>query len=123
MVGYHQVFTFIYSKREGTPAAKMVDNTPHVVIQNRFDRLVDIVQKHAYEKNQLDLGATVPVLVEGTSKRDELLIAGKSPKNQTVHAPLPSGVSAQQLAGTIVDVHIDEAKTWYLSGKIANYAK
>lgn len=123
MVGYHQVFTFIYSKREGTPAAKMVDNTPHVVIQNRFDRLVDIVQKHAYEKNQLDLGATVPVLVEGTSKRDELLIAGKSPKNQTVHAPLPSGVSAQQLAGTIVDVHIDEAKTWYLSGKIVNYAK
>lgn len=123
MVGYHQVFTFIYSKREGTPAAKMVDNTPHVVIQNRFDRLVDIVQKHAYEKNQLDLGATVPVLVEGTSKRDELLIAGKSPKNQTVHAPLPSGVSAQQLAGTIVDVHIDEAKTWYLSGEIANYAK
>ena len=123
MVGYHQVFTFIYSKREGTPAAKMVDNTPHAVIQNRFDRLVDIVQKHAYEKNQLDLGATVPVLVEGTSKRDELLIAGKSPKNQTVHAPLPSGVSAQQLAGTIVDVHIDEAKTWYLSGKIVNYAK
>lgn len=123
MVGYHQVFTFIYSKREGTPAAKMVDNTPHVVIQNRFDRLVDIVQKHAYEKNQLDLGATVPVLVEGTSKRDELLIAGKSPKNQTVHAPLPSGVSAQQLAGTIVDVHIDEAKTWHLSGKIVNYAK
>ena len=45
-VGYHQVFTFIYSKREGTPAAKMVDNTPHEVIQQRFDRLVDIVQKH-----------------------------------------------------------------------------
>ena len=121
-VGYHQVFTFIYSKREGTPAAKMVDNTPHEVIQQRFDRLVDIVQKHAYEKNQLDLGATVPVLVEGTSKRDNLLIAGKSPKNQTVHAPLPEGVSADQLAGSIVNVHIDEAKTWYLSGKIVDHA-
>ena len=120
-VGYHQVFTFIYSKREGTPAAKMVDNTPHEVIQQRFDRLVDIVQKHAYEKNQLDLGATVPVLVEGTSKRDNLLIAGKSPKNQTVHAPLPEGVSADQLAGSIVNVHIDEAKTWYLSGKIVDH--
>ena len=121
-VGYHQVFTFIYSKREGTPAAKMVDNTPHEVIQQRFDRLVDIVQKHAYEKNQLDLGATVPVLVEGTSKRDNLLIAGKSPKNQTVHAPLPEGVSADQLTGSIVNVHIDEAKTWYLSGKIVDHA-
>ena len=119
-VGYHQVFTFIYSKREGTPAAKMVDNTPHEVIQQRFDRLVDIVQKHAYEKNQLDLGRTVPVLVEGTSKRDNLLIAGKSPKNQTVHAPLPEGVSAHALAGSIVNVKVDEAKTWYLSGTIVD---
>ncbi|WP_303251081.1 tRNA (N6-isopentenyl adenosine(37)-C2)-methylthiotransferase MiaB [uncultured Senegalimassilia sp.] len=119
-VGYHQVFTFIYSKREGTPAAKMVDNTPHEVIQQRFDRLVDIVQKHAYEKNQLDLGRTVPVLVEGTSKRDNLLIAGKSPKNQTVHAPLPEGVSANELEGSIVNVKVDEAKTWYLSGTIVD---
>ena len=119
-VGYHQVFTFIYSKREGTPAAKMVDNTPHEVIQQRFDRLVDIVQKHAYEKNQLDLGRTVPVLVEGTSKRDNLLIAGKSPKNQTVHAPLPEGVSANALEGSIVNVKVDEAKTWYLSGTIVD---
>lgn len=119
-VGYHQVFTFIYSKREGTPAAKMVDNTPHEVIQKRFDRLVDIVQKHAYEKNQLDLGRTVPVLVEGTSKRDNLLIAGKSPKNQTVHAPLPEGVSANALEGSIVNVKVDEAKTWYLSGTIVD---
>ena len=119
-VGYHQVFTFIYSKREGTPAAKMVDNTPHEVIQQRFDCLVDIVQKHAYEKNQLDLGRTVPVLVEGTSKRDNLLIAGKSPKNQTVHTPLPEGVSADALAGSIVNVKVDEAKTWYLSGTIVD---
>lgn len=119
-VGYHQVFTFIYSKREGTPAAKMVDNTPHEVIQQRFDRLVDIVQKHAYEKNQLDLSRTVPVLVEGTSKRDNLLIAGKSPKNQTVHAPLPEGVSADALAGSTVNVKVDEAKTWYLSGTIVD---
>lgn len=119
-VGYHQVFTFIYSKREGTPAAKMVDNTPHEVIQQRFDRLVDIVQKHAYEKNQLDLGRTVPVLVEGTSKRDNLLIAGKSPKNQTVHAPLPEDISANALAGSIVNVKVDEAKTWYLSGTIVD---
>ena len=74
-IGYHQVFTFIYSKREGTPAASMEDNTPHEVIQKRFDCLVDIVQAHAFEKNQLDLGATIPVLVEGSSKRDELLIA------------------------------------------------
>ena len=117
-IGYHQVFTFIYSKREGTPAASMEDNTPHEVIQKRFDRLVDIVQAHAFEKNQLDLGATIPVLVEGSSKRDELLIAGKSPKNQTVHAPVPAGKTPEQLAGSIVNVRINEAKTWYLAGDI-----
>ena len=117
-VGYHQVFTFIYSKREGTPAAKMTDDTPHEVIQERFDRLVDIVQKRAFEANQQDLGSTVRVLVEGASKRDHSLIAGKSPKNQTVHAPAPTNVDPESLAGTFVDVKVDEARTWYLSGTI-----
>lgn len=48
-VGYGQVFTFIYSKREGTPAAKMEDPTPRETIQRRFDELVDIVQEGAHE--------------------------------------------------------------------------
>mgnify|MGYP002510389398 CR=1 FL=1 len=117
-VGYSQVFTFIYSKREGTPAAKMNDDTPREVIQERFDRLVDVVQKHAYNANQVDLGATVDVLVEGLSKRDDGLIVGKSPKNQTVHAALPSGVSIEELLGKVVPVKIDEARTWYLRGAI-----
>lgn len=59
-VGYSQVFTFIYSKREGTPAAEMDDDTPREVIQERFDRLVDLVQRKAFEANQAELGATVP---------------------------------------------------------------
>ncbi len=117
-VGYHQVFTFIYSKREGTPAAKIVDNTPREVIQNRFDELVEIVQKHAFELNQADLGTTVDVLVEGVSKRDENLLSGKSPKNQTVHAPIPAGKTIDDLCGRIVPVSVTEAKTWYLSGDV-----
>lgn len=117
-IGYHQVFTFIYSKREGTPAATMVDNTPHEVIQQRFDRLVDLVQKRAFDANQADLGHDVEVLVEGASKRDEAILSGRSPKNQTVHAPAPAGVSPESIAGKLVTVHIDEAKTWYLAGQI-----
>lgn len=117
-VGYHQVFTFIYSKREGTPAATMQDDTPHEVIQQRFDRLVEIVQRQAYERNQVDLGSVVEVLVEGASKRDESILAGRSPKNQTVHARVPEGYTATQLAGACVKVHVDEAKTWYLSGSV-----
>ncbi|WP_165172497.1 tRNA (N6-isopentenyl adenosine(37)-C2)-methylthiotransferase MiaB [Adlercreutzia sp. ZJ242] len=118
-VGYHQVFTFIYSKREGTPAAQMVDDTPREVIQERFDRLVDLVQRKAFELNQPEAGRTVPVLVEGTSKRDASILMGKSPKNQTVHARIPQGVRIEDLAGTIVNVRVDEARTWYLSGEIA----
>ncbi len=119
-VGYSQVFTFIYSKREGTPAAEMDDDTPREVIQERFDRLVDLVQRKAFEANQAELGATVPVLVEGTSKRDDSILAGKSPKNQTVHAPVPAGADAASLVGRIVPVTIEEARTWYLSGTIVH---
>ena len=119
-VGYHQVFTFIYSKREGTPAASMEDTTPRETIQERFDRLVDLVQARAFEANQADVDAVVEVLVEGASKRDAGLLAGKSPKNQTVHAPVPVGKTASELAGTIVPVRINEAKTWYLAGEVVN---
>lgn len=117
-VGYSQVFTFIYSKREGTPAAKWNDETPRSVIQERFDRLVGAVQESAFKANQVDLGAEVEVLVEGTSKRDDSVLVGKSPKNQTVHAPIPEGVRAADLIGNMVTVRIEEARTWYLRGVV-----
>ena len=98
-VGYHQVFTFLYSKREGTPAARMEDNTPHEVIQERFERLVQLVQDCAFEANQSDANAVMRVLVEGASKRDEHILTGRSEKNQTVHAPIPKGTSLEELKG------------------------
>ncbi len=117
-VGYHQVFTFIYSPREGTPAAKMPRNTPHDVIQERFDRLVSLVQDNAYDANQIDLGKTMDILVEGVSKRDNSILSGRSPKNQTVHAQIPTGKSIEDYLGRIVPVSITEAKTWYLRGDL-----
>lgn len=119
-VGYTQVFTFIYSKREGTPAARMEDNTPREVIQERFERLVDLVQEGALEANQAEAGKVVPVLVEGASKRDESVLMGRSPKNQTVHAPIPEGVSIEELQGTIVNVRVDVARAWYLRGQVVS---
>ena len=117
-VGYSQTFTFIYSKRAGTPAAEMMDDTPREVIQDRFDRLVNVVQDCAYKANQAELDQVVPVLVEGVSKRDESMLSGRSPKNQTVHAPIPAGKTIDDYIGTIVDVHVDEARTWYLRGQL-----
>ena len=117
-VGYAQVFTFIYSKREGTPAASYVDETPREVIQERFDRLRIAVEKGAYDFNQAQSGRTVPVLFEGPSKKEPGIITGRSPENITVHAPLPDGISINEVAGSILDVRIDEPRTWYLRGEI-----
>ena len=116
-VGYNQVFTFIYSPREGTPAAKMEQTSSREEIQNRFDRLVDLVQKKAFEQNQKERGNIVEVLIEGSSKRDPQVLSGKSPKNQTVHAKIPSGMNIADLCGRIIDVRVDEPKTWYLFGE------
>ena len=115
---YAQAFTFIYSRREGTPAARIEDPTPRDVIQDRFDRLVKVIEHTAFDFNQHELYETVPVLVEGTSKKDSGILQGKSPKNQTVHAPIPQGVCIEALVGRIVDVEIDTARTWYLSGSV-----
>ncbi len=117
-VGYHQVFTFIYSKREGTPAANMEDATPYEIIQDRFQRLVDLVQKRAYEVNQEDASKTLNVLVEGSSKRDDSILVGKSPKNQTIHAQIPQGFKVEDFTGKILPVKIKEARTWYLRGDL-----
>lgn len=121
-VSYGQVFTFIYSKRAGTPAAKMPDETSRETVQERFDRLVSLVQECAHAENAKELGRTVPVLVEGASRRDVSMLAGKSPKNQTVHAPIPPGRDVAEYRGQIVDVHIEETKTWFLRGRLRDAA-
>ena len=117
-VRYAQAYTFIYSKRAGTPAAEIDDPTPHEVILERFNRLVKVIETTAHEYNQGELHAVVPALIEGTSKKNDAVLLGKSPKNQTVHAPIPEGYSIDQLVGKIVDVDVDVAKTWYLSGSV-----
>lgn len=118
-VGYSQVFTFIYSKREGTPAASYEDNTPRAVIQDRFDRLRGVVEAGAYEYNQAQAGKVIPVLFEGSSKKEPGIVTGRSPENITVHAALPSGLKVEDVAGSILNVEIDEARTWYLRGTIS----
>ena len=115
---FSSAFTFIYSKRPGTPAAKIFDDTPREVIQERFDRLADLVARQAYDANQDDLGKLVGVLVEGPSKRDDRVLVGHSEKNRTVHFPIPTGLSEKDLVGRIVGVRVDEARTWYLRGEM-----
>ena len=116
--GFSSAFTFIYSRRPGTPAAKMPDDTPREVIQERFDRLADLVAEQAHDANQADLGQLVSVLVEGVSKRDASIMVGHSEKNRTVHFTVPEGRDPESLVGSISDVRVEEARTWYLRGSI-----
>ena len=114
---FAQAFTFIYSKRAGTPAAEIDDPTPREVIQDRFDRLVKHVETTAFDYNQRALDTVVPMLIEGTSKKDDSVLQGKSPWNQTVHCPVPAGHDPRDLIGKVLEVRVDTARTWYLSGQ------
>lgn len=117
-VRFSAAYTFIYSKRPGTPAARMADNTPKDVIQARFERLAALVADLAHEANQRDLNSVSEVLVEGPSKRSADVMVGHSRKNQTVHFNVEDGWDAKRLTGSIVDVQVNEARTWYLRGEV-----
>lgn len=115
---YDAAFTFIYSPREGTPAAAMEGQVPRDVVQARFDRLVAAVQAGALSKNLPLIGTVQRVLIEGTSKRDARVLTGRTGGNKVVHAPVPDGADPSALAGTFADVRIDDAQTWFLMGTL-----
>lgn len=120
---YDQLFTFLYSPRPGTKAARMTSDVPREVAQGRFDRLVDLVQQMALEKNRAEVGNVVEVLVEGTSKRDAAMLTGRTRTNKLVHAPLPPGVEPADLEGSLVSVRVTEAHPWHLVGTVAGYQR
>ena len=122
-VGFESAFTFIYSPRPGTPAAKMVDETPHEVIQGRFDRLAALVTDLSHEANVRALGTTVECLVEGPSRRDAAVMSGHSRHNQTVLFPLPDSLSPEELTGRLADVEVKVARSWYLRGPMVGEAR
>lgn len=116
--GFASAYTFIYSKRPGTPAAKFVDDTPREVIQERFDRLTRLVQELAFEANQHDLGTQSSVLVEGGSRRDANVLVGHSQRGQTVLIDPTPGIEPSRLIGHICTVDVTSARTWYLRGSL-----
>lgn len=77
-VRYAQAYTFIYSKRAGTPAAEIYDPTPHEVILERFNRLVKVIETTAHEYNQGELHTVVPALIEGTSKKNDAVLLARA---------------------------------------------
>lgn len=112
-VGYESAYTFIYSPREGTPAAKMQDNVPLEVKKQRLQRLNNLVNELSAEAMKKYQGQIVEVLVEGESKNNPDVLAGYTSKNKLVNFTGP-----KEAIGKIVKVKITEAKTWSLNGEM-----
>ncbi len=114
-VGYESAFTFIYSKRTGTPAAAMENQVSADVIKDRFDRLLALVQKIEREKCLALEGEEAEVLVEDVNSQDASLLTGRLANNFVVHFP-----GSQSLIGTIQKVHLKECKGFYYLGELIN---
>ena len=114
-VAYDSAFTFIYSPREGTPAAKFEDQIPEDVKHQRFDRLVDVVNEISLEKNSKYLGRTLEVLVEGRSKNNENTFSGRSDGFKLVNFTAESDAD---IVGELVNVKITDYKTFSLDGEL-----
>ena len=116
-VGYDQAFTFLYSPRAETPAARMEGQVEADVAQARFDRLVECVQTSARICNERLVGTRQTVLFEGASKRDPRILAGRTHGAKVLHMPLPEGERVADWAGRIVPVRVVDSATWYLLGE------
>ncbi|MGX6441904.1 tRNA (N6-isopentenyl adenosine(37)-C2)-methylthiotransferase MiaB [Neobacillus sp. K501] len=112
-VGYELAYTFIYSPREGTPAAKMEDNVPMEVKKERLQRLNALVNELSLEAMKKHEGQIVEVLVEGESKNNPDVLAGYTSRNKLVNFRAPKSA-----IGKIVKVKITDAKTWSLNGEM-----
>ena len=112
-VRYDSAFTFLYSKRKGTPAAEMPDQIPEDIKHERFNRLVEAVNRISAEKNALYRGRVEKVLCEGPSKRNSLTMCGRTDGFKLVNFR-----GSKEMVGQMVDIEITEGKTFSLEGRV-----
>ena len=112
-VRYDSAFTFIYSKRTGTPAAIMENQVPEDVVKDRFDRLLKEVQTISAEVCCVHEGTDQEVLVESVNDHDPSLVTGRMSNNLLVHFK-----GDESLIGSLVNVHLNECKGFYYIGEM-----
>lgn len=110
---FDNAFTFIYSKRTGTPAAAMENQVPPEQVKESFDRVLNTVHEMTANRTMKIVGETVEVLVEDQNEHDSSLVTGKLSNNTIVHFPGDSS-----LIGTLVKVKLEECKGFYYFGKM-----
>ena len=112
-VRYDNAYTFIYSKRTGTPAASMEQQVPEDVVKSRFDRLLMLVQEHARRQTARFAGTVQEVLIEEVNKHDSSLLTGRMGSNLLVHFP-----GDASLVGSIRSVQLLECRGFYYMGRL-----
>ncbi|MGL4522362.1 MAG: tRNA (N6-isopentenyl adenosine(37)-C2)-methylthiotransferase MiaB, partial [Bacilli bacterium] len=112
-VGFEAAYTYLYSPREGTPAAKMVDNVPLDVKKDRLQRLNALVNEQSAEANKKYVGRIVDVLVEGESKNNPDVLAGYTSTSKLVNFK-----GDKTLIGKIIQVKVTDSRTWSLNGEL-----
>ena len=110
---FDNAFTFIYSPRENTPAAKLEDHISVEEKEKRLYRLNEIVNQYFLENNQKWVGKTVSVLVEGKNTNGKDGLYGYTDTNKLINFP-----GTESLTGKIISVKVCEAKTWSLDGEV-----
>lgn len=110
---FDQIFSFIYSKREGTPAAKMDFVLPQEQIHENFNRLLEVQNEISKQKNDEYVGRAEKVLAEGVSKTDENMLTGRTDTSKIVNFK-----GDKTLIGKYVNVRITGAHTWSLNGEL-----
>lgn len=113
-VKYDSAFTFIYSPREGTPAAGFSDQIPYDIKHERFERLNEVVNKYSLDKNERLSDKTVKVLIDGSSRKDDKSYSGRTDGFKLVNVS-----SGRDITGQLVDVRITECKTFSIDGVLA----
>lgn len=113
-VRFDSVFSFIYSKRQGTPAAVMEDAISDSEKHENFDRLLEVQNRISREINDACFGKTFELLVEGESKTDENMLTGRTPGGKIVNFPKEDGISV----GDYIHVTVTKTNTWSLLGEI-----
>ena len=112
-VKYDSAYTFIYSKRTGTPAAKMENQVPEDVVKDRFNRLLATINEVSHTISARYEGQRAKALVECINDHDSSLVTGRLTNNMLVHFP-----GDESLIGNIVDVKLTECKGFYYMGEM-----
>ncbi|HEX4858589.1 MAG TPA: tRNA (N6-isopentenyl adenosine(37)-C2)-methylthiotransferase MiaB [Usitatibacteraceae bacterium] len=117
-VGFDGSFSFVYSRRPGTPAASLHDDTPQTVKLERLQRLQKLLDGQLHAHSRAMIGTTQRVLVEGGSRKDAAELSGRTDNNRVVNFPA-AGANPARWAGRFVDVVITGVSHYTLRGQMA----